>query len=219
MERKRLQKIGIMGGTFNPIHNGHLIIAENAREEFQLDQILFIPTGHSPHKKERQIADASLRCDMISLAIKDNPFFQQDLTEVSSADISYTYITLQKLKKIYPVAQLYFILGADSLFDIESWKNPEQILSICSILAAYRQHERQTEFSQQIAYLKEKYNCCIYPLDAPKFDVSSSEIRNRIEKNKTIRYMVPKEVEDYIKKNQLYLNQNERSDLSETQGN
>ncbi len=218
MEREHLRKIGIMGGTFNPIHNGHLIIAETAREQFQLDCVLFIPNGHSPHKTKQNIVDASMRCDMVTLAIEDNPFFQLDLTEVNSDDISYTYITLQKLKETYPEAELYFILGADSLFDLEGWREVEQIFSACNILAACREHERQTEFLNQINYLNEKYNCSIYPLNAPWVDVSSRGIRSRLSQSETVRYLIPKEVEAYIKMKQLYCTE-ERSDLSETQRN
>lgn len=203
-EQDKIEKIGIMGGTFNPIHNGHLLIAEYAREEFKLDRVLFLPTGQSPHKSDAAIAEASIRCDMIELAIADNPFFQLDFTEVNTEQISYTYLTLQNLKKVYPDAQLYFILGADSLFDLEGWKEPAQILMNCNVLAAYREQEEQKNFGKQIAYLNKKYNACIYPLHAPVFNVSSRNIRSRISKNETIRYLVPKEVDDYIKKARLY---------------
>lgn len=204
MNREPIEKIGIIGGTFNPIHNGHLMIAEYAREEFDLNRILFLPTGHAPHKSDQQTAPADQRCDMVSLAIKDNPYFQLDLTEVNTEEVSYTYLTLQKLKEAYPNAELYFILGADSLFDLEDWKKPAQIFSNCNILAAYREHQNQQHFSEQIAYLNDKYNARIFPLHAPEFDVSSRDIRSRIMKQKTVRYLIPQEVDDYIQKTQLY---------------
>lgn len=204
MDREPIEKIGIMGGTFNPIHNGHLLIAEYAREEFDLNRILFLPTGHSPHKSDLQTAAADRRCDMVALAIKDNPYFQLDFTEVNTPETSYTYRTLQKLKEIYPQAELYFILGADSLFDLEEWKEPAQIFSNCNILAAYREHQNQQDFSEQIAYLNQKYNARIFSLQAPVFDVSSRDIRRRIMKQKTVRYLIPEEVEDYIRKTRLY---------------
>lgn len=204
MVKNPIHRIGIMGGTFNPIHNGHLLVAEQAREEFQLDRVLFLPNGQSPHKQTLQIAEASRRCDMIKLAIGGNPFFQLDLTEVSEKRISYTYLTLQKLADSYPETELYFILGADSLFHLEEWKNPKEIFANCSILAAYREGETLNTFQKQIAYLAEKYNARIYPLHMPGFDVSSSNIRNRIRQNQTIRYLVPDKVEAYIKKFGLY---------------
>lgn len=206
MDKEAIRKIGIIGGTFNPIHNGHLLIAEYAREEFQLENVLFLPTGHSPHKLKQKITEASMRCDMIKLAIADNPFFELDFTEVKAERLSYTYLTLLELKKAYPMAELYFILGADSLFDLEDWKKPEEILSNCNILAAYREGEGQKNFQKQIDYLNEKYDAHIYPLHTPSFEVSSREIRSRVSKNQTIRYLVPKEVEAYIQKTGLYRN-------------
>lgn len=199
-----IQKIGIMGGTFNPIHNGHLMIAENAREQFGLNKVLFIPTGHSPLRHKQHVTAASHRCNMVSLAISDNPWFVLDKTEVNSTEISYTYRTLQKLKEAYTNAKLYFILGADSLFDFESWREPEAILEHCNILAAYRKHERQEEFFQQIAYLNKKYPDKFYPLDTPSLEVASQDIRNRVQYGRTIRYLVPREVESYIREHHLY---------------
>ena len=202
-EKKR---IGIMGGTFNPIHNGHLMIAENAREHYSLDQVMFIPTGHSPLSHKQQITDAFLRCEMVSLAIADNPWFILNEIEVHSFQISYTFHTIQKLKESLKDADLYFVLGADSLFDFESWRNPELILENCRILAACRKHQRQEEFFEHIAYLNEKYPDKFYPLNTPFLEVSSQEIRRRVQANQTIRYLVPKEVEMYIRKNKLYIN-------------
>lgn len=201
---KEHRRIGIMGGTFNPIHNGHLVIAENAREQFSLDQILFIPTGHSPLKHKQHITNAVHRCAMVSLAISDNPSFVLNEIEVHSAETSYTYRTVEKLKKNYISSELFFILGADSLFDFESWKHPELILKNCSILAAYRKHQKQDEFLGQIAYLNKKYPDKFYPLDTPELEVSSQEIRQRLQEQRSIRYLVPKSVETYIKDNKLY---------------
>lgn len=206
MKQEVPAKIGIMGGTFNPIHNGHLLIAEYAREEFQLERVLFLPTGHSPHKLKQKITEATMRCEMIELAIADNPFFELDLREVRAERLSYTYLTILELKKTYPTSELYFILGADSLFDLEGWKKPEEILSNCNILAAYREGEGQKDFLKQINYLNEKYQAHIYPLHMPSFEVSSSNIRSRVSKKQTIRYLVPKEVNDYIQKAGLYQN-------------
>ncbi|MCI9081166.1 MAG: nicotinate-nucleotide adenylyltransferase [Lachnospiraceae bacterium] len=198
------KRIGIMGGTFNPIHNGHLVIAENAREQYSLDQVMFIPTGHSPLRHKQQITDAVHRCEMVSLAIADNPWFVLNQIEIQSSETSYTFLTIEKLKQNYKNSDLYFILGADSLFDFQTWKNPDLILRNCKILAAYRKHQRQEEFFQYIAYLNKKYPDKFYPLDTPSLEVSSQEIRRRTQERQTIRYLVPKEVEAYIRKNKLY---------------
>lgn len=202
---RKFKRIGIMGGTFNPIHNGHLMIAENAREQFSLDRVLFIPTGHSPLKHKQHVTDAVHRCAMVSMAISDNPWFALDEIEVHSPETSYTFRTVEKLKQNYNSSELFFILGADSLFDFESWRSPELILKNCSILAAYRKHQRQEEFFQQIAYLNGKYPDKFYPLDTPDLEVSSQEIRQRMREGRTIRYLVPKTVETYIIENKLYV--------------
>lgn len=200
-----LRRIGILGGAFNPIHNGHLMIAQNAREQFLLDQVLFIPTGHSPRKHKRNITDNVHRCAMVSGAISDKACFVMDEIEICSPQISYTYRTMEKLKEKYISSELFFILGADSLFEFESWRKPEIILENCSILAAFRKHQRQKEFFLQIAYLNDKYSEKFYPLDTPILDISSQEIRQRVKEGRTIQHLVPESVEAYIQKNKLYI--------------
>ncbi len=197
-----MKKIGIMGGTFNPIHNGHLVIAESAREQFGLQKVWFLPSGRPPHKRETM--SASRRCEMVSLAIADNPFFILDRRETESPEISYTYATLEAYKKEDPSTDLYFILGADSLFDFESWRKPEAILQHCSILAAFRRHGRQEEFFQQIDALNQKYPGKFFPLDTPSLEVSSQDIRSRVRHGRSIRYLVPREVGAYIQAHHLY---------------
>ena len=147
---------------------------------------------------------ASHRCSMVSLAIAGNPFFTLDRREVESSDISYTYVTLQNLKKELPQTELFFILGADSLFDFQSWRKPEEILTYCSILAAYRKHEREDRFFQQIDLLNRKYPGKFFPLDTPSLEVSSQDIRNRVQHGRSIRYLVPEEVGAYIRAHHLY---------------
>lgn len=199
-----LNRMGIFGGTFDPIHNGHLMIAENAREQYSLDQVLFIPTGHSPLRHKQQITDSVHRCAMVSRAIADNPHFALHRIEVHSQEISYTFRTIEMLKENYKNTELFFILGADSLFDFESWRSPELIVKNCNILAAYREHERQEEFLLHLSYLNEKYPGKFQPLDTPNLELSSHEIRRRVQEKKTIRYLVPKVVEDYIREHELY---------------
>lgn len=204
MDERTMQRIGIMGGTFDPIHYGHLMIAENAREQFGLEKVLFIPTGHSPHKQEQDVTSPFHRCQMVSLAIEDNSSFLLDRIEVDSPDISYTYLTLEKIREYYKNTELFFILGADSLFDFESWKEPEDILKNCSVLAAYRNHQKQEKFFQRIAFLNQKYQEKFFPLNTPNLEVSSQDIRNRLQDGRTIRYLVPRKVEEYIRTYHLY---------------
>ncbi|MFP3155481.1 nicotinate-nucleotide adenylyltransferase [Lachnospiraceae bacterium ZAX-1] len=202
---KSNRKIGIMGGTFDPIHNGHLIIAENATEQFSLDKVYFIPTGLSPHKKDKLITSAEHRCNMISLAIEDNTNFSLSLLEIQSREVNYTHKTLEKLKFAEPNTDFYFILGADSLFSIENWASPEQILKNCTVLVAGREHPDVEKLDTHIFYLCNRYNASIYRLYTPNFDVSSHDIRERVAQHTSIRYMVPLEVESYIAKNNLYI--------------
>ena len=204
MNMENIQKIGIMGGTFDPIHYGHLMIAENAREQFHLDKILFIPTGHAPHKQERYVTDAFHRCQMVAMAIADNEKFLLDKIELNSSEVSYTYLTVKKLKEYYKNAELYFILGADSLFDFESWKEPKAIIENCKVLAACRFHEYQEKFFPQIEQLNEKYPGKFFTLHTPNLEISSHDIRKRVQMEQTIRYLVPNEVEAYIREHHLY---------------
>ncbi|MEY8516109.1 nicotinate-nucleotide adenylyltransferase [Lachnospiraceae bacterium 29-84] len=208
MEKTYKTRIGVMGGTFDPIHYGHLMIAENAREQFQLQKILFLPAGRPPHK--HHITEAVHRCRMVSLAISGNPWFALDQTEVESDGVSYTYLTMQKLKQRYGDVELFFILGADSLFDFESWMKPEAILQNCNILAAYR--DNTGSFFGQLEYLDQKYPGKFFPLDTPSLEVSSQDIRMRVQYGRTIRYLVPEEVEAYIRNHKFYQKAPERKD-------
>lgn len=198
------KRIGIMGGTFNPIHYGHLIIAENACEQFGLDQVIFMPTGHTPHKKFSGDEMARYRCEMVKLAIKDNEKFSLSLMEVQNKEISYTFQTLRNIQKLYPDAKLYFILGADSLFDFEDWKNPEIICQEAVILVAVRANLTEEKVDSQIRHLTEIFHGEIHRLETPNFSVSSKTIRKRLKNGQSIRYMVPDLVEEYIRKQRIY---------------
>ncbi|MDE7429988.1 MAG: nicotinate-nucleotide adenylyltransferase, partial [Lachnospiraceae bacterium] len=167
-----MKRIGIMGGTFNPIHNGHLTIAEQAREQFLLDKVLFIPSG-VPYMKDLQaVLPVHTRCAMTAAAIAEKPYFE--LSDIEAVDAAqgkntYTYETLQKLKSADPDAVYYFILGADSLYDMEHWKNPDLIFQYCTVLAAVRGEEKESSMRQklagQIQYLREKYHASIAMLE------------------------------------------------------
>ncbi len=198
------QRIGIMGGTFNPIHYGHLIIAENAYEQFQLDKVIFMPTGHAPHKAYGGIEMTKHRLSMVKLAIAGNDHFELSTYEVDRNDVNYTYMTLMNFSELYPDAEFFFILGADSLADFTKWRAPEVICKQATILAAVRDHFTESKVDEQIQYLKEKYDGEIYRLDTPNFNVSSKEIRERLENGETIRYMVPDAVKEYIENTQIY---------------
>ena len=177
-------KIGIMGGTFNPIHNGHLMLGEYSYRSFGLDQVWFMPNGNPPHKAGISASySADIRARMTELAIQDVPYFRLEDYEVRRQELSYSYQTLEHFKEIYPEDSFYFIIGADSLFDINKWMKPERILKICTILAAFRGDKNNSEImNRQIELLKEKYGAetDIRLLSSPLMDVSSHELREMI---------------------------------------
>ncbi len=201
-----MKKIGIMGGTFNPIHMGHLIIAEKAREQAALDKILFMPSGIPYMKDCRQVLPGEIRTRMTELAIRSNPFFSVSTMEVDRKGRTYTYETLETLREQNPDAEYYFILGADSLWKIEAWKHPERIFAACRILAALREEKSTEDMERQARHLKETYNADIWLLQTGHMEISSSVIRNLCKENKSIRYLVPEAVYEYIIQNKLYKN-------------
>ena len=198
-------KIGIMGGTFDPIHIGHLLLGEFAYENFHLDEIWFLPNGNPPHKTTDE-SGVSLddRIEMVKLATDNVPYFRMNLYEASSKKHSYTYSTMRALREMYPEHEFFFILGADSLFSIEQWKNFREIFPSCTILAAMRDDKDTESMQAQIRYLNEKYGADIRLLQAPLVEISSTTIRRRAENGLSIRYMVPDVVSEYIQSNTLY---------------
>ena len=197
-------KVGIMGGTFNPIHNGHLILAEHAREYCRLDEILFMPSGNSYMKDCEQIPDGETRISMTALAIEDNPYFVLSAMEVERKGPTYTCETLAELKKLHPETEYYFIVGTDNLFSIETWWKPEEILACCTLIVAARGAKDESAILNKAEDLKEKYNARIILLPERKFDISSTEIREKIKRGESVRYLLPDKVITYIEKNRLY---------------
>ncbi len=224
-----MSRIGIMGGTFNPIHNGHLAIAEKAREQFALEKVLFMPSGIPYMKDQTAVLPVQARFDMTTLAIRDMPGFE--LSEIEAEDVlsgknTYTCDTLQKLRTADPEAGYHFIMGADSLYAIEEWKNPALIFRNCTILVALRSDEPssgQQEISEngacgqaesrerpqerllgQVRYLREKYRASVEILEFAGMDISSTQIREMVRKGASLRGLLPEAVEKYIRENNLY---------------
>ena len=197
-------RIGIIGGTFDPIHIGHLIIAQNAVTQYHLDQILFIPTGHSPHKDDKEIEQSAHRLEMIRLSIKNNPDFYFSAMEINAARTSYTYLTLQELHLTYPDWELYFIMGADSLDYLDKWMEPAEICRLATLLVAIRDDLDMNRIKDKAAELKRLYEADIRPIITPNVSVSSHNIRERVAKGEPIRYLVTPEVEEYIAHQCLY---------------
>ncbi len=199
-----MKKIGIMGGTFNPIHYGHLFLAENAYEQLGLDQILFMPSKNPPHKPKPEAITDQQRVDMINLAIGDNPHFALSTLELERDGYTYTADTLRLLTEEQDEIRYYFIVGADSLFMMHRWYQPQVIFDLCTVVAAGRDHVDDGKLIEQAGFLKEQYHGDIRLVKMPTIQIASEDIRGRIAQNMTIRYYVPDRVAEYIDQNRLY---------------
>ncbi len=202
-----MSKIGIMGGSFNPIHMGHLMLAECAREEMQLSEVWFVPTGCSYMKQNGSAACGPIsveRLEMTRLAISENPYFRCLDIEVKREGNTYTYVTLQELKKQYPEHDFYFIFGTDCLYGIEHWKEPGQIFASCEIIAALRSDFAEDKMQDKIKELRDKYDARIHFMPFREIELSSTDIRERVCLGKSIRYMVPDSVISYIEEKGFY---------------
>ncbi len=205
MNSERRQRVGIMGGTFDPIHIGHLILAECAYEQFELDTVLFLPSGNPPHKRDRRDgASDKERLDMVALAIQDNPHFVLDSEEMQRSGFTYTFETLRLMKERHPQTDYYFIIGADSLMSFDTWKNPEMISRNCILLAAVRDQMEADQMEQKMKELHRRFGARIRFLHSPNVDVSSTQLRDLYRKGQSVRYYIPDRVIDYIRENSVY---------------
>ncbi|MBQ9342194.1 MAG: nicotinate-nucleotide adenylyltransferase [Lachnospiraceae bacterium] len=197
-------RIGILGGTFNPIHLGHLLIAENAFEQFKLDRVNIMPAHISPFKIDTKVLDKEHRKKIIELSIADNPHFVMDPREIDSDSISYTYLTLSDMKANNPEDELFFILGADSLKTIKNWRNPQIIFDNATVLAAVRDNDDIDDLQCYADELKALFNGNVGFIKTPTYDVSSTDIRRRIASGESVRYMICDAAIEYITDNNLY---------------
>lgn len=197
--------IGLMGGTFNPIHYGHLIMCEGIREEFALEKVIFVPAKIPPHKANTKIAEAYDRLKMVKLAIADNPFFEASDSEMKRDGSSYTVDTLKDFKVLYGSQKsLGLIIGADSLVQIETWKNFEEIFKLASIIVASRPDTQENHLENTIIKLVSQFGAKIFKYSGKAMNYASTEIRKKVEEGLSIKYQVPPVVEAYIRKNGLY---------------
>lgn len=202
---KKVRKIGIMGGTFDPIHIGHLILGEAAYEQFGLDEVWFMPAGNPPHKRNR-IGRASdeQRAEMVRRAISSNPHFVLSLEEMNEDGYSYTYRTLERLNAQYTRSEFYFIIGADSLFDFDTWREPQRIADACKIVVATRNQISPEVFESVLNQRREQFHGSFLKLDTPNLDISSQTIRSWIKEHQTVRYYLPESVRNYIIDQRIY---------------
>ncbi|NLL69800.1 MAG: nicotinate-nucleotide adenylyltransferase [Epulopiscium sp.] len=205
LKDKKLERLAIMGGTFDPIHYGHLVTAEAVRHQFQINKVLFVPTGHPPHKPFFDVSHTEHRYLMTVLATVTNPYFDVSRIEIDRKGITYTIDTIQHLKKIYGSnTELYFITGADAIHEILTWKDPEEVLRLCTFIAATRPEYHKKDLLKKIEQLRQQYGSKIDFLEVPSLAISSSDIRKRVQENRPIKYLLPEPVENYIFKFGLY---------------
>ena len=198
---EQIRKIGIMGGTFNPIHNGHIALADAAYNTFSLDKVLFMPSGNSYMKQH--VLDNSKRVSMVSKAIESISYFELSTIEVERFGNTYTSETLQQLTQQNPDVQYYFIMGADSLFHIEKWKDPEIIFQLSTLICMVRDDYNMADIKKKGAELAQRGADILY-LNMPKIDISSTDIRNRVKLHQSISDLVPEKVAKYILQEHLY---------------
>lgn len=192
------RKIGILGGTFDPIHYAHLILGESAREQYGLDRVIFIPNklAHMPNRTE--ISSPEDRYQMCKMAIAGNPYFTCSRLEIDKPAGSYTIDTLEDLRLMYPGDELYLILGADSVIGINTWERAADLLKSCVILAAIREEDDIASLDKKRRELDKLFGADIRLLTFNRIDISSTDIRNRIRIGRSVRYMLPDECIEYI---------------------
>lgn len=194
-----MQKFGIMGGTFDPIHNGHLMIAKAALEEYQLDKIFFIPAAHPPHKTN--ITPALDRLTMVQIATATNPSFEVLDIELKRQGPSYTVDTLKELHRIHPLANFYFIIGADCLETLHTWNRIDEIIHLCTFLVSKRPHYISTNSNVATIFPQLRLEF----LQTPELEISSTAIRTKIQQGVSTDKIMPSAVRNYINKQKLYL--------------
>ena len=204
------RKIAIMGGAFDPIHYGHLVTAQAVYDNFDVDRVVIMPLGDAPHK-EMNGAAAAQRYEMAEAAVKDNPAFAVSPMEVNRAGKTYTVDTISEIKRINPGLTIYFVMGADQIQAIETWRQPERLLKLCSIIAVTRPGFDTAHIKRTIDRVKGKYGCDIYFLEVPSLDISSTDLRERIKEGRAVKYLMPDEAEKYIDEHDLYKEGNDNA--------
>ncbi|MBM7623118.1 nicotinate-nucleotide adenylyltransferase [Sporohalobacter salinus] len=196
-----INRLGIMGGTFDPIHNGHLVTAEAAAYQYDLDKVVFVPSANPPHKTEQEITDAEDRYIMIILATMNNSKFGVSRLEIERGGLSYTIDTVQTFKKALDNVELYFITGADAILEIFTWRKAEKLFQECKFIAATRPGYSLSKLQGGIY---EEYKDKIFQLKIPGLAISSTDIRKRVKAGRPIKYQLPNTVEAYIKQGKFY---------------
>jgi nicotinate-nucleotide adenylyltransferase len=204
MKGKDIQRLAIMGGTFDPIHYGHLVAAEGARYEFNLDRVIFVPAARPPHKTGKEMTHPAHRLAMVERAVYSNSHFEASALEIEREGLSYTINTVNAVRKIHPAAEIYFITGADAVLEILTWKNVEELLNICKFIAATRPGYNLENMEHTLVSLPGKFLNNICTMEVPALAISSTDIRARVAEGRPIKYLLPELVERYIFEENLY---------------
>jgi len=200
-------RLGLLGGTFDPIHLGHLILAERCREECRLDQVWFLPAGNPPHKQNEAISPGNQRAEMVELAIAGHPQFSVNRMELSRTGRSFTVDTLREVQAQDSTRELFFLIGADSLADLPMWRDPAGIAELATIVAVNRGDRPLPDLDALRSRLGDAVMQRIQIVTMPGIDLSATDIRDRVREGKSIRFMTPRPCEIYIEQHGLYRNQ------------
>jgi len=197
-------KIGLLGGTFDPIHIAHLIVAEEVRMKAGLDRVIFIPARHPWLKADREITDPLHRLAMVKLAIASNPHFEASPAEIERPGPTYTVDTVEAMRREFgPRAEIFFIAGSDALADMPRWKDPARLVALCRIIGVSRPGSPVIDVAALGSVIPGVCGC-VSMIDVPQMDISSTMIRERLREGRSIRYLVPETVENYIREHRLY---------------
>ncbi len=200
-----MKRLGIMGGTFDPIHKGHLALAQKASEEFALDEIIFIPSGAPPHKKPGEVTDKEHRFKMVKSAIKGQEKYSISRIELDRKGVCYAVDTFNKLKKKYgEKAKLFYIMGLDSINEILDWKKPLELFKLCEFIVGTRPGSKIRTFKRLVKFPPLQKEVDKIHLMELQENISSSDIRERLKAGKSAKSLLPKVIEAYIKRNNLY---------------
>ncbi len=209
-----MMRLGVMGGTFDPIHYGHLVAAEEVRARFELDLVMFVPCRQPPHKKDYPITDAEHRYAMTVAATCANPRFITSRIELERPAPSYTIDTLRQLRARGPDTELFFITGADAVRELLTWREPQELVALCRLVAVTRPGYDLAGLERELGELARE----VRTIEAPGVNVSSTELRERVARGRPIKYLTPLAVESYILKHGLYRGENQTTQKGGDQG-
>jgi len=199
-----MMRLGIFGGTFDPVHYGHLVLAETCREQLDLDEVRFVPAATPPHKLDHRISDGHARADMLSLAVSGYPEFVVDRRELKRKGPSFTVDTLTEYATEFPDAELFFLVGADSLRDLLTWRNPERISQLATLVACNRPGVAALQVDQVIEWVGAEIAGRVLTQQIPGTDISASDLRERARTGRSLRFLTPRSVEMFLTEHNLY---------------